>query len=328
MLKAAPKPQSRQTAPRVSAIAKSSWGDDSSTSQLAAWEPIKKVLPQEEQLTIGIVGFGIFGQFLARRMVLAGHRVVATSRTPYEKEAKEMGVEFFTDVDDFCEEHPEVVILVTSILSTQSVLRSLPIQRLRRSTLIVDVLSVKVFPKQLLLQKLPADFDILCTHPMFGPNSGSGSWAGLNLQFEKVRVHNQPGRFERVEKFLKFFEEEGCNMVDMSCEDHDYAAASTQFVTHTVGRMLGNMKLQSTPINTKGFEALLNLVNQTNTDSFDLYYGLFLYNQNATDELERLEHGLERVKKQLFSKLHDIARAEMFPEGMLTKVDSSSARKQ
>ncbi len=89
---------------------------------------------------------------------------------------------------------------------------------------------------------------------------------------------------------LQFFEDEGCNMVEMTCEDHDYATASSQFVTHTVGRMLGLMKLQSTAINTKGFEALLSLVEQTNSDSFELYYGLFLYNQNATDELERLEN--------------------------------------
>lgn len=84
-------------------------------------------------------------------------------------------------------------------------------------------------------------------------------------------------------------------MVEMTCEEHDQAAASTQFVTHTVGRTLGTLRLQPTPIDTKGFEALLQLVNQTNTDSFDLYYGLFLYNQNATDELERLEKvGRER----------------------------------
>lgn len=71
-------------------------------------------------------------------------------------------------------------------------------------------------------------------------------------------------------------------MVDMTCEEHDRQAASTQFVTHTVGRMLGAMDLQSTEINTRGFEALLQLVNNTNHDSFDLYYGLFLYNTNAT----------------------------------------------
>eukprot|EP00955_Chlamydomonas_euryale_P091803 364647-Chlamydomonas_euryale.AAC.29 len=163
-------------------------------------------------------------------------------------------------------------------------------------------------------------------------------------------------------------------------------------------------------------QALLNLIKNTNADSFDLYYGLFLYNQNATEELERLEkvctravwmgrerhgrlqpgwtpsrwciecntcttkcvgggrdrsgqsaaahpttamfdvvfarpyvlaralqcsmrfarlaevtntskprtfvprsfcrQGFEAVKKSLFSKLHDIARAEMFPDGM------------
>ena len=33
-------------------------------------------------------------------------------------------------------------------------------------------------------------------------------------------------------------------MVEMSCEEHDRHAASTQFITHTVGRMLGAMQLQ------------------------------------------------------------------------------------
>ena len=67
-------------------------------------------------------------------------------------------------------------------------------------------------------------------------------------------------------------------MVEMSCEEHDKHAASTQFITHTVGRILGGMKPQSTPIDTKGYQSLLNLVDNTTNDSFDLYYGLFMYN--------------------------------------------------
>ncbi|KAG1670999.1 hypothetical protein FOA52_014241 [Chlamydomonas sp. UWO 241] len=257
-------------------------------------------------------------------MALAGHRVLATSRADYSKEAEEMGVEFFLDQADMCEQQPGVVILVTSILSTELVLSKLPLANLKRSTVIVDVLSVKVFPKQLMLMQLPPHFDILCTHPMFGVNSGQKAWTGLNLQYEVVRV-NEKGYHERkarIDKFLKFFADEGCNMIEMSCEDHDYLSASSQFVTHTVGRTLGTMNLKPTKIDTKGYEALLEVVRQTNTDSFDLYYGLFLYNQNATDELERLERGFERIKKTLLSKLHDIAREEMFPKGMLTKVDS------
>lgn len=33
-------------------------------------------------------------------------------------------------------------------------------------------------------------------------------------------------------------------MVEMSCEEHDQLAASTQFITHTVGRMLGAMQVR------------------------------------------------------------------------------------
>ena len=69
----------------------------------------------------------------------------------------------------------------TSILSTESTINKFPVQRLRRNTLCADVLSVKQFPKQLFLQKLPDNFDILCLHPMFGPDSGKGSWKDLPL---------------------------------------------------------------------------------------------------------------------------------------------------
>jgi arogenate dehydrogenase (NADP+) len=94
--------------------------------------------------SIGIVGFGSFGQFIAERMVKAGFTVLATSRTPYHAEADALGVEFFADSDDFCEAHPDVVILASSIISTEAVIKSLNLDRLCRSTLFVDVLSVKV----------------------------------------------------------------------------------------------------------------------------------------------------------------------------------------
>ena len=130
-----------------------------------------------------------------------------------------------------------------------------------------------------MLAALPRDFDIVCTHPMFGPDSGRGSWSGLPLVFDKVRVGKSASRQRRAEAFLRFFEREGCRMVEMACEEHDRLSAGTQFVTHTVGRVLGGMQLAATPIDTRGYESLLSLVDNTAHDSFDLYYGLFMYNQ-------------------------------------------------
>ena len=266
---------------------------------------------QAQALSVGIVGFGNFGQFLAQRLRAAGHRVLATSRGDYAQKAEELGVEWVPDADDFCEEHPDVVLLCSSILSTEAVLRSLPMQRLKRRTLFVDVLSVKEFPKRLMLKLLPPEVDIMCTHPMFGPDSGAGSWEGLPFMYDEVRVGEDEKRQRVARTFIDFFRREGCDMVPMTCEAHDRQAASSQFITHTVGRMLGGMGLEKGPINTKGFNSLLDLVDNTQNDSFELYYGLFMYNQNATDELDKLEESFAEIKQQLFSRLHDAARSQL-----------------
>ncbi|KAL1194868.1 Arogenate dehydrogenase 1 [Cardamine amara subsp. amara] len=264
------------------------------------------------RLKIGIVGFGNFGQFLAKTMVKQGHKVLAYSRTDYTDEAAKLGVSYIPDIDDLFEEHPEVILLCTSILSTEKVLKSLPFQRLKRSTLFVDVLSVKEFPRNLFLKALPQDFDILCTHPMFGPESGKNGWNGLSFVFDKVRIGMDDRRKSRCDSFLDIFAREGCSMVEMSCAEHDRHAAGSQFITHTVGRILEKLNLESTPVDTKGYETLLKLVENTAGDSFDLYYGLFLYNPNAMEQLERFHLTFELLKKQLFGRQHYFLHKQLF----------------
>lgn len=137
--------------------------------------------------------------------------------------------------------------------------------------------------------------------------------------YDKVRVGEEKKRRDRVDRLLGIFEQEGCRMVEMSCEEHDIQAASSQFITHTVGRMLGTMEMKETTINTKGYESLLSLVNNTYNDSFDLYYGLFMYNKNATQELNRLEAAFNEVKGELFDRLHTLIRDDIFEDASTGK---------
>ncbi|GLJ37184.1 hypothetical protein SUGI_0754370 [Cryptomeria japonica] len=268
----------------------------------------KSTQAQTIKLKIGMLGFGSFGQFLANTMIKQGHSIIATSRSDYTHICENMGIQFFRDHDDFCEEHPEVIVLSTSILSAEETMRSLPLHRLKRNTLFVDVLSVKEFPRQLLLQVLPQECGILCTHPMFGPESGKHGWASLPLVYDKVRPGLSP---QKCDNFLNIFRAEGCRMVEMSCAEHDRHAAESQFITHTVGRILSQLNLESTPINTKGYETLLNLTNNTVSDSFDLYYGLFMYNINSTDQIEKLDCAFEAIKKELHGQLHHVLWKKM-----------------
>lgn len=146
---------------------------------------------------------------------------------------------------------------------------------------------------------------------MFGPESGKDGWGGLPFVYEKVRIGEEEERMDRCDRFLRIFKQERCRMVEMSCTEHDKYAAGSQFITHTVGRMLGKLILEPTPINTKGYESLLELVKNTVGDSLDLYYALFLYNPNSMEQLERLEMAFDSVKKQLFERLHDILREQL-----------------
>ncbi|KAJ8533024.1 hypothetical protein K7X08_015913 [Anisodus acutangulus] len=89
----------------------------------------------------------------------------------------------------------------------------------------------------------------------------------------------------------------------MSCFEHDKYAAGSQFITHTIGRVLQKLGPETTPINTKGYEKLLNLMENTTADSFDLYCGLFMYNNNSMEVLEKLDAALESLKRELFGKV-------------------------
>ncbi|XP_019183876.1 PREDICTED: arogenate dehydrogenase 2, chloroplastic-like [Ipomoea nil] len=303
-----PKPVLRPQRRRLGIRATEGWQPPQERNKLQV-AALNNVLHYPSKLKIAVVGFGNFGQFLAKAFVRQGHTVLAHSRTDYSSEAHSIGASFFSDPHDLCEQHPDVILLCTSIISTEPVLRSLPIQRLKRNTLFVDVLSVKEFPKNIFLQLLPPHFDILCTHPMFGPESGKDSWNGLPFVFDKVRIGNEGWR---AEKFLDIFSTEGCRMVEMKCSEHDRHAAGSQFITHTMGRVLEKLQLETTPINTKGYETLLNLVENTASDSFDLYYGLFMYNKNAMEQLERLDLAFEALKNELFGHLHDKLRKQLF----------------
>jgi prephenate dehydrogenase len=164
---------------------------------------------------------------------------------------------------------------------------------------------------------------------MFGPDSGRDSWRGLNFVYEKTRIDgvildpqaddlsdeftDQEGAkhsihedseahvegMDRMERFLSIWEEEGCRMLAMSCKEHDSYAANSQFITHLMGRILGEQGLSTTPIDTKGFESVLRLIDTTTADSFDLFYGLYKYNQNSVNTIVKLRTAMENVVEEL-----------------------------
>ena len=91
-------------------------------------------------------------------------------------------------------------------------------------------------------------------------------------------------------------------MIEMTCDQHDEYAANSQFITHLTGRILWQQNLSPTPIDTKGFQTVLNLVENTCKDSFDLFFGLYYYNAYAGMQLQKIREALSQVERQLAAK--------------------------
>jgi len=348
-------PTSHACSPKytISALQMSDSSDDSKAGKLEELKQREKELSRllaavrrekldelrSRPLTIGIIGFGRFGQFIARTFASYGN-VVVTSRSDYTDIADAMGVKYvpLSNPKAFLEHDLDVIVVAVSILSFEATVQKLaPSLReyldesdKKQGPLVVDVLSVKEHARQIMLEELPPECDILCTHPMFGPDSGKDGWRGLNFVYEKTRidsvildpsiagqgeeqfvdtqghihsVHEDSEAhvegMDRMERFLSIWEEEGCRMVPMSCRDHDAYAANSQFITHLMGRILGQQGLSETPIDTRGFESVLKLVDSTTADSFDLFYGLYKFNQNSMDTIVKLRTAMDNVVEHL-----------------------------
>lgn len=235
-------------------------------------------------MTISVYGLGRFGAFWAR--TLASHfpqdRVVGASRSS----PAPPGV---SPVSPQEAARADTLFLCSSISSLREVLNSLR-PHLGEETLVVDTCSVKAWPVQVMQEVLGPQRPLLATHPMFGPDSARDGVRGL-----PIVVYPVGGEHPLQVEWSRRFEAMGLRVLTMSPEEHDRAAAFTQGVTHLVGRILHAMGLEPHPMATLGFRGLLEIMNQTCNDPWQLFLDLQRFNPHTEAMRQRFLEAVERV---------------------------------
>ena len=99
-------------------------------------------------------------------------------------------------------------------------------------------------------------------------------------------MHPLRGAQESFERWRDIFRDFGMHVLEMTPEEHDRGAAYTQGITHFLGRMLQQLDLQPSAIGTRGYEKLLDLVQQTCNDPYQLFLDLQRYNP-YTEEMRK-----------------------------------------
>ncbi len=232
---------------------------------------------------VGIIGFGRFGKILAD-ILNEKFEISVYDENEYSHEYKNVSLNEIANC--------EVIFLAIPIRNFETLLQKLKYLKLQNTT-IVDVCSVKIYPVQLMEKYLPSNVDIIATHPMFGPDS-YGPFRELKMVMHPVRDN-----FARFETLKSVFESKLITVVEMTPQEHDKHAAFSQGITHFVGRVLNEVGVSSTKINTLGFNELLGVIEQTCNDSWDLFKDLQNYNPYTENMIKELEKSIQSVRNKI-----------------------------
>ena len=233
----------------------------------------------------GIIGYGRFGRILADLL----SKKYEVKVYDIEKVANEESIKICS-LDDVLE--CILVFIAVPISSFENIVKKISTYKLYNTT-IVDVCSVKVYPVKIMEQYLPEHVGIIASHPHFGPDSYS--------PFRELKITIYPKRdtYNRYKELKEFFESISIRTINMTPDEHDKMAASSQGITHFIGRVLNESDIRSTDINTLGFNELLSVVEQTCNDSWDLFKDLQKYNPYTNQMIDKLVLAIVNLHKEI-----------------------------
>lgn len=244
-------------------------------------------------MNVGVYGLGRFGAFwagvLAKNFTVYGYSRSSARPTPEgvvrASEEEVLGC--------------DAVFLTVAISAMEEVVERIA-PRVAPGSVVFDTCSVKVHPIEVMRRLLPDTVDIVGTHPMFGPDSGRSGVTGLPIVYCPVRASEELSAYWR-----NVFETLGMVVKDLTPEQHDREAAYTQGVTHFIGRVLDDLDLKPSTISTVGYRKLLEIIEQTCNDPWQLFLDLQHYNPYTADMRVALYESLHRVKDRLESSLDE-----------------------
>jgi prephenate dehydrogenase len=241
-------------------------------------------------IQVGIIGFGVFGRFMAGQLV-PHTRVVVSSGRASAVEVAAAGAELVSFEEAAgC----EVIIPCVPVQNMEEVLGRLA-KVVRPGALVVDVASVKVAPVEMMKRLLPESCELLATHPLFGPQSGGAGISGLKMVTLPVRISNE--RYVEARRFLG--EQLGLKLIEMSPEEHDREMAYVQALTFYLGRALNKLPAPDSPLATKTYGHLLEIRDIVAGDSPQLFESIQRFNPYAAETRARLRETLEKVEGEL-----------------------------
>jgi prephenate dehydrogenase len=212
---------------------------------------------------IGIIGFGQFGQFMARHLA-PFFDVAVYDHADLKEEAEKIGVKW-SDFETAARK--KIVVFAVPLKSFETVLTAAA-AFLPTGAMCFDVCSVKIEPLKLMREILPETVEIIGTHPLFGPQSGREGIEGMRVALCPLRTQ----KAEAIKRFL--VKNLKLKVFEKSPEEHDREMAHVQALTHFVARALDELHVVDSELATVSYEELMRAARLVSEDSWELFQAI------------------------------------------------------
>ncbi|MFQ6613759.1 MAG: prephenate dehydrogenase/arogenate dehydrogenase family protein [Fidelibacterota bacterium] len=237
--------------------------------------------------SVGIIGWGRFGRLLGE-ILKNDYELKVYDQNPTSSDETS-----FVSWDEIIRE--KTLFLCVPIREFKSLVKELALQ-LTGEVTVLDVCSVKVYPVTVMLDHLPDSVGIIATHPLFGPDSWNAPVP------HRLVMHRTRDCYHQFDRWENYFRSQNMEVLDLSPEEHDLLAARTQGLTHFIGRVLRDAEVTATEIDTLGFSDLLQVVDQTCNDSWELFLDLQNFNPFTMGMIHRMETSMAHIRQRILDR--------------------------
>ena len=245
--------------------------------------------------TLGLCGCGAFGEFMLRHLAPYFRVLVHDAGRDLTPVAELYNIQIASLAEVAA---ADIVLLAVPVQKLEAVVRSM-LPSIRPGALVVDVCSVKLKPATILARLLPENVDIVCTHPLFGPQSGRNGIAGLNVTVCPVRGE----RAGCVTAFLR--DQLRLLVIEADPERHDRELAYVQGLTHLIAKIMVDIELKGIAQTTRTYELLMQSVELVRYDSDELFRAIESENPFVGEAKGRFFDAARRLETRLAPKEHE-----------------------
>ncbi len=185
-----------------------------------------------------------------------------------------------------------IVVLATPIRVLKDLVKAIA-PYVHPRALIIDVGSVKMKPAAWMLEALPKTVYILCTHPLFGPQSARKGIHDLEIVVCPVRV-------SRIDPIIRFFTKTLDLKVSLATpEEHDKALAAVQGLTHLIAKVMSGLEPLPTVHTTRSYDLLMQGIGLVSGDSDELFLSIERDNPFAGEVRKRFFSEIDSLRGRL-----------------------------